>query len=130
MDTLPKSERICGKTTVSTLVGKGRWGVVPGMKYCYLSGNVPEGADARNRMMVSVPKRFFKRAVKRNLLKRRIREAYRTSKHLLPQDGTSIMFLYNTKEVLDYQSIRERIENILKVIAGTTAGESRRNEDK
>lgn len=130
MDTLPKSERICGKTTVSTLVGKGRWGVVPGMKYCYLSGNVPEGADTRNRMMVSVPKRFFKRAVKRNLLKRRIREAYRTSKHLLPQDGTSIMFLYNTKEVLDYQSIRERIENILKVIAGTTAGESRRNEDK
>ena len=31
-------------------------------------------------MAVSVPKRLFKRAVDRNLLKRRIREAYRLNK--------------------------------------------------
>lgn len=130
MATLPKSERLCGKTTVSALVEKGRWGVVPGLKYCYLAGDARNGAPGANRMMVSVPKRFFKRAVKRNLLKRRIREAYRTSKHLLPQDGTSIMFLYNTKEVLDYHAILARMENILKSISGTPAAENRNNEDQ
>ena len=33
--------------------------------------------------MVSVPKRFFKRAVKRNRVKRQIREAYRRNKGIV-----------------------------------------------
>ena len=66
--------------------------------------------------MVSVPKRLFKRAVKRNLLKRRMREAYRTQKSLLPPCGTDMMFLYNSQEVMDLASIQEQIGLILKKI--------------
>ena len=72
-----------------------------------------------NNIIVSVPKRLFKRAVKRNLLKRRLREAYRTQKGLLPPEGYSILFLYNTKEVLDYAAVREPVGAILQKIAET-----------
>ena len=67
--------------------------------------------------MVSVPKKFFRRAVKRNLLKRRLRESYRTQKHLLPPEGISIMLLYNSAEILESESIRSQVREILDHIA-------------
>ena len=67
METLPKSERLNGRSAVSALMSKGRWGHSGDLKFCYLKN---EPAGGANRIMVSVPKRFFKRAVKRNLLKR------------------------------------------------------------
>ena len=67
--------------------------------------------------MVSVPKRFFKRAVKRNLLKRRLREAYRTQKELLGPSSVDVLFLYNSKEVLDFLSIKEEVASVLKKIS-------------
>ena len=67
--------------------------------------------------MVSVSKRFFKRAVKRNLLKRRLREAYRTRKGLLPA-GVDLMLVYNSKEVLSSPEIGELVEKALLAIAG------------
>ncbi len=39
--------------------------------------------EPQAKIMVSVPKRYFKRAVKRNRVKRQLREAYRRNKHLL-----------------------------------------------
>ena len=113
MHTLPKSERLCGKVSVSALMSKGRWGFTPSLKYCYLRGESPEEP---NRILVSVPKRLFKRAVKRNLLKRRMREAYRTRKELLPPSGTSIMIVYNSQEILDYPTITLQVESIVTKI--------------
>ena len=113
MDTLPKSERLRGKIAVSALMSKGRWGFTSTLKYCYLRN---DSQDAPNRILVSVPKRLFKRAVKRNLLKRRLREAYRTQKSLLTPSSTDILFLYNSKEVVDFQSLKEEVATILSRI--------------
>ena len=66
--------------------------------------------------MVSVPKRHFKRAVKRNLLKRRIREAYRLQKELLPA-GFDLMFVFSAAEVADFAVIRDEVAELLKRIA-------------
>ena len=65
---------------------------------------------------VSVPKRHFKRAVKRNLLKRRIRESYRLQKDLLPVP-VDIAFLYQAREVLSYDEIFAAMTEVLKAVA-------------
>lgn len=69
------------------------------------------------RIMVSVPKKNFKRAVKRNLLKRRIREAYRLQKNILEGMDTDILFIYGTKEVLSSEQIHALVGEHLRSIA-------------
>ena len=99
-ETLSKSERLCGKKAVEALFGQGKGGVKGCLRYRFLQ----RGDEEPSRVLVSVPKRSFKRAVKRNLLKRRIREAYRRQKSLL-LPGMDILFIYNASEVLPYADI-------------------------
>jgi len=65
-------------------------------------------------MAVSVPKRLFRRAVDRNLLKRRIREAYRLNKPafyaLMARDGNRSLLLvvqYQHREIKAFHIIQE-----------------------
>ena len=74
-----------------------------------------------NRMMVSVPKKLFKRAVKRNLLKRRIREAYRLQKGLLTAGGIDLMLFYNSQEIASTEELAGTVALILKEIDKRTA---------
>ncbi len=117
-NTLPKKERLCGKTSISTLLAKGRHGSVPNMRYLCLKGT----GNEYNRILISVPKKLFKRAVKRNLLKRRIRESYRKQKHnLTVKGGLDMLFIYSTKEILSYQEIYDAIGAIIERINGKAA---------
>lgn len=112
-NTLPKQERLCGKTAIGQLIAKGKHGNVPGLKFLYLTDTGTE----TNRIMVSVPKKMFKRAVKRNLLKRRIRESWRKQKHsLLTDGGTDILFIYPMKEIQTYEQIYACVGQIIEKI--------------
>ena len=104
-NTLSKAERLSGKKSIATLLADGRWGSFGHFRYCYLPFASQEGC----RIMISVPKRYFKRAVKRNLLKRRIREAYRVRKIA----GADILFQYNSPELADFTTISAEVEAIL-----------------
>ena len=112
MNTLGKNERLSSKKDIARLLEEGRFGMTDGLKYCYAPSS---GVDV-NRILVSVPKKFFRRAVRRNLLKRRIRESYRTQKGLLEASGVDVMFVYNTKEVLPFSVLYERVGAILREI--------------
>lgn len=117
---LSKEERISSKKDIAALLAGGRWCSVGVLKACA----APNGLEFP-RIMVSVPKRLFKRAVKRNLLKRRIREAYRLQKELLTVPcgdaerlaGVDILFQYTSAEVADFSVIRDEVASILKKIA-------------
>ena len=112
-NTLPKKERLCGKTSISMLFAKGKFTSVPGMRFIFRKGT---GNDV-DRVMVSVPKKLFKRAVKRNLLKRRIRESYRKQKHNLTiEGGLDVLFTYNTKEIMTYEEIYAAVGQIIEKI--------------
>ena len=71
-------------------------------------------------MAVSVPKRLFKRAVDRNLLKRRIREAYRKQKpelySSLMDNGISVQIVvqYRGREIANFKTIEQRLQLALK----------------
>ena len=110
--TLPKEERLCGKTAVSALVSAGKWGGTPHLRFCWAAGR----DSGRNRLMVSVPKKFFKRAVKRNLLKRRLREAYRLQKELLTASGIDLLLSYSHPEIADFATLIAEVTDILNRI--------------
>ena len=115
-NTLPKKERLCGKKGFERLLAKGRHGSVGNIRFIYAADNGQE----TNRLLVSVPKKLFKRAVKRNLLKRRIRESWRRLKHgLQTEKHMDVLIIYSTKEVLTYQEIYECIEKVIERLNGT-----------
>ncbi|MBR6002525.1 MAG: ribonuclease P protein component [Bacteroidales bacterium] len=109
--TLPKSERLSGRSAIGELLREGRYITSGCLKVCFKAGS----ADA-TRIMVSVPKKLFKRAVKRNAVKRRVRESYRTQKSLLGRP-VDILFIYNNAEVLPSEVIFKAVGDALKHIS-------------
>jgi len=76
--------------------------------------------------LFTVPKRNFKLAVKRNLIRRRIKEAYRKNKHELYQHLSAdnkqlaVVIIYIGKKELDYQEIEKKlILSLHKIIEKT-----------
>lgn len=82
--TFKKEERICRKTEIEKLFERGgsRSMAAFPVRLVYLKTDAEAGAP-RVKVMVSVSKKFFKRAVKRNRVKRQLREAFRLNKSIL-----------------------------------------------
>ena len=112
-ESLPKSERLCGLSAIGNLFEHGKGLSVGCFRVKFLRR---DGCEEPARIVVSVPKRSFKRAVKRNLLKRRIRESYRRQKGLLPA-GVDVLFIYTPASVLPYEAVYADMTAALTAIA-------------
>ena len=123
-ESLPKTERLCGKTAVVGLFEHGK-SLSAGCLRCKYMIRADEGPS---RIVVSVPKRHFKRAVKRNLLKRRLREAYRHQKDLLGP-SVDILFIYTSTEVLPYETIFADMANLLQTVSAREMQNSENQKD-
>lgn len=77
----------------------------------FLIRYLPKADITTHQVLISVPKKNHKRAVVRNTIKRRIREAYRLHKQMLPESPLYLMaFIYLSKEELPYTLIEEKLK--------------------
>ena len=78
MYTFKKEERLCSKRLLEKLFHNGSSFLLYPYRIVWLAEKLP--AEVPVQVVISVPKRRFKKAVDRNLIKRRIREIYRLNK--------------------------------------------------
>lgn len=119
--TLSKEERLSWKRHIDLLFAEGRSFISFPLRVVYLPVEEKE-LPSRVAIMVSVPKKKFKRANKRNLIKRLIRESYRIHKYdlidPLQEKGTSMLvaFLYVDKEIRSFAEIEKSMIKALKAL--------------
>ncbi|RZT97499.1 ribonuclease P protein component [Ancylomarina subtilis] len=115
-----KEERLCHKKRISSLFAEGRGFTCYPFRIVWKS--TPLDVDFPAQVAITVTKRSFKQAVKRNLLKRRIREIYRLNKHLLYKDlndreaQISFMIVYLPKTILKSAEMDTKLVKALRRI--------------
>lgn len=130
--TLPKAERLHRKKLIGKLFegGAHSFSLFP-LRVVWLPVDEQESPAA---ILVSVSKRKFKRAVKRNRVKRQVRESWRLNKALLcpvlQHSGQRIIiaFIYLSDRLLPTSLIEERVKTSLCRIAERVEAASSRKE--
>lgn len=116
--TLGKEERLKSNLSIQELLKQGKTvSSYPLKMYWDFSPDPQQKYPAR--AAISVPKRKFRRAVDRNLMKRRIREAYRLNKHILydtldqRQQKIQLIILLLSDEFIPYTQLEKGIRELL-----------------
>ena len=113
---LPRTERLRSLGAVRRLFESGESGFVFPFRYVWFAeaDSVPSV-----EVLFSVPKKFHKRANRRNLLRRRTKEAYRLQKGIVrgAPINLDLALIYSSKEALPYKTIAHAVRRILETIA-------------
>lgn len=121
-NTLCKEERLHGRDAVEKLFkdAGSRSMVAFPVRVVYVLAPPQADTCVNTRMLVSVPKRQFKRAVKRNRVKRQVREAYRKHKHGLieavsriGEQHLSLAFVWLDSKLYDTSVVEKKVEKLL-----------------
>lgn len=128
MNRLRKPERLSRKKIIEKLfVGGSRSFSIFPLRVVWLP---VEELDVQASLLVSVSKRRFKRAVKRNRVKRQIREAYRLNKQplleaLAEKDlRLALAFIYLSDELVDSTVIAEKMKiALVRIVEKVSAGQ-------
>ena len=113
-----KAEHLCGEKRITKLFTRGDAFIAYPLRVVYLIE--PKSDMASASIMVSVPKKRFKRAVKRNRLKRLMRESYRLNKQELiealddKQLQIHVAFNYVSDDVFDFEAVEKKMKIALQ----------------
>lgn len=117
-NTLSRDERLRSFGAIRRLFKDGRGGFIYPLRYIVYAEPSEELSAS---VLFSTPKKFHKRANRRNLLRRRMREAYRLNRELLASEcktGTvELALIYSTKEIHDYKTIENAVKRVLARVA-------------
>ena len=118
--TLGKEERISSRKLIDMLFngGQSRSMAAFPLRLVYMEKE-REGACPPAQLLVSVPKRCFKRAVKRNRVKRQVREAYRHHKHLIgdavaADRQLALAFIWLDDRLYESVEVEQRVASLLQ----------------
>lgn len=113
-----KEEKLCSRAVIDKLFGIRKAPFVYPFKIAFSFEENDQSTDQYPcKVLFSVPKRNFKRAVHRNLLRRRMREAFRLNNHefyqKLRENGKKIsaVFIYIEKKELEYATIENGMKH-------------------
>ena len=117
MQTFPKNERLCGDTTIDNLFGNGSSIQDPIFRLVWSIEEFDNNTLVKT--LIVVPKKNIKNAANRNVLKRRMREAFRIyksglyTKSKIKNQQLAIAIIYQGQKILPYKVIEEKIKLIL-----------------
>ena len=133
-NTLSKCDRLCSEKLIGGLFASGN------SKFRYPLRLVFRAVDSayistEAQVAFSVPKKRFKRANKRNTIKRLMREAYRLQKcdfydRLVAVNSKVIfMFVYASNDILTYKEISKAIGELLQEMLRALENEKTSNKN-
>jgi len=114
--TFNKAERLSKEKTIQELFNRGSSFYLYPFKVVYMLN--PDQASTTPQVLISASSRNFPRAVDRNLIKRRIREAYRLQKEVIQHGSKNgvFAFLYTSKTILPFAEVRNKLFLVLEKI--------------
>jgi ribonuclease P protein component len=113
---LGKNERLSKEIWIQELFKKGSSFYFYPFKVLFLPH--PDPGSTVNEVLFSVSKRQFKRAVDRNSIKRRLREAYRLNKSALsPPRKWLIAYIYTAKTILPSETFQHKVLGTIQKIS-------------
>lgn len=126
MQTFTKKERLSSVKDIETLFKKGKSLFVFPLKVVFIQKKVEleentekneQKQNAPARLLISVSKRNFKKAVDRNRIKRQIREGYRLQKATVDLSHmNTFAFIFVAKEHIDSKFLHKRIKKLIQML--------------
>lgn len=122
--TLGRQERIKSSKLIDELFSGGKSQSMAAFPLRVVWSIKEQDSPLTTQILVSVSKRHFKRAVKRNRVKRQIREAYRLNKQLLTSSilhsspsTLCLAFIWQSDELFPSSVVEERMRTLLQRLA-------------
>ena len=125
-ENLTKQERVCSKLLIDRLFNGGKSHSMSAyplrVVYMYLQPDDVVNDEPNTQILVSVPKKCFKRAVKRNRVKRQVREAYRRNRSIVSEklsDGCRLVmaFIWLDPKLYDTAVVEVKMKNLIQRIS-------------
>jgi ribonuclease P protein component len=119
-----RTEKLKSEKSITELFESGKSLSSPPIRLIYLFKSHIENNNVKTGFAVS--KKNFRKAVDRNLIKRRMREAYRLKRGSFINEinnsssGLVMIFVYQAKEIADYNVISNCIKELLTKLSAKT----------
>ncbi len=110
---LPKKQRLAGKKQFESVFEEGKHVQTKLLKLIYLKTTFNDGSPVKAAFVA--PKKKFRKAARRNQIKRLLREAYRLNKHLIfnnIEGNFAFVFLYLGKDLPSFKQMNEEVKAV------------------